>query len=60
MAGDSFTSTDLLVPSYVSWYLKFKLLEPHPAFTTFTERHQQHPAARRADEIDDAMLAQQK
>ncbi len=59
LAGDSFTAADLLVASYVGWYLQFKLLEPRPAFVAFAERHQQRPAARRADEIDEALLAQQ-
>ncbi|WP_312267071.1 hypothetical protein [Neisseria sp.] len=37
----------------------YLLLEPRPAFVAFAERHQQRPAARRADEIDEALLAQQ-
>ncbi|OSI17483.1 glutathione S-transferase [Neisseria dentiae] len=59
LAGSSFTAADLLVAAYVGWYLQFKLLEPRPAFAAFAERHQQRPAARRADEIDEALLAQQ-
>lgn len=59
LAGDSFTAADLLVAGYVGFYLRFKLLEPRPAFTAFVEKHQQRPAARRADEIDEALLAQQ-
>lgn len=59
LAGQHFTAADLLVAAYVGWYLQFKLLEPRAAFTAFAERHQQRPAARRADEIDDALLAKQ-
>ncbi len=59
LAGDHFTAADLLVAAYVGWYLQFKLLEPRPAFAAFVERHGQRPAAQRADEIDDALLAQQ-
>ncbi|MDO5290651.1 MAG: glutathione S-transferase family protein [Pseudomonadota bacterium] len=60
LAGDSFTAADLLVAAYVGWYLQFKLLEPRPSFVAFAERHGQRPAAQRADEIDGALLAQQK
>ena len=43
--------------AYVGWYLQFKLLEARPAFVRFAQRHEQRPAARRADEIDEALLA---
>lgn len=59
LAGDHFTAADLLVAAYVGWYLQFKLLEPRPAFTAFATHHSQRPAGQRADEIDNALLAQQ-
>lgn len=59
LAGNTFTAADLLVAAYVGWYLKFKLLEPRPAFVAFSERHQNRPAAQRAYAIDDALLVQQ-
>lgn len=58
LAGNTFTAADLLAAAYVGWYLQFKLLEPRPAFVAFAERHNQRPAKQRADEIDNALLAQ--
>lgn len=52
LAGDTFTAADLLVSSYIGWYLQFKLLEPRPAFTRFVELHRNRPAAQRANELD--------
>ncbi len=60
LAGNTFTAADLLVAAYVGWYLQFKLLEPRPAFVAFAERHSQRPAALRARQIDDGLLAAQK
>ncbi|MDO5090904.1 MAG: glutathione S-transferase family protein [Cardiobacteriaceae bacterium] len=59
LAGDGFTAADLMVAAFVGWYLQFKLLAPRPAFTAFVEAHSQRPAARRADDIDNALLAEQ-
>ncbi|MDO4710036.1 MAG: glutathione S-transferase family protein [Pseudomonadota bacterium] len=58
LAGDTFTAADLLVAAYLGWYLQFQLLEPRPTFVQFAERHSQRPARLRADEIDNALLAQ--
>lgn len=57
LAGNHFTAADLLVSASVSWYLQFKLLEARPAFVQFASRHRGRPAAQRADEIDQALLA---
>ena len=51
---------EVMQRSYVGWYLQFKLLEPRPAFVAFAERHSQRPAALRARQIDDGLLAAQK
>ena len=52
LAGDSFTAADLLVSSYIGWYLQFQLLEARPAFTRFVELPRNRPAAQRAYELD--------
>jgi glutathione S-transferase len=52
LAGDSFTAADLLVSSYIGWYLQFQLLPALPAFTRFVELHRQRPAAARAYQLD--------
>lgn len=57
LAGSHFTAADLLVSASVGWYLQFKLLEARPAFVQFATRHRTRPAAKRADEIDQALLA---
>ncbi|WP_028605981.1 glutathione S-transferase family protein [Ottowia thiooxydans] len=57
LAGDHFTAVDLLVAASLSWYLQFKLLEARPAFTQFATLHRTRPAALRAEEIDNALLA---
>ena len=58
LVGDHFTMADLLVAAYLGWYLKFKLLEPRPNLVRYAELHAARPAARRADEIDNALIAQ--
>ena len=60
LAGERFTMADLLVSAYIGWYLQFKMLEPRPAFVRFAELHRGRPAAQRANEIDDALIAKQK
>lgn len=60
LAGDSFTMADLLVSAYLGWYLQFKMLEPREAFVRFAQLHADRPAAQRANQIDDAIIAEHK
>lgn len=57
LAGEHFTAVDLLVAASLTWYMEFKLLDPRPAFKQFSSLHRGRPAALRADEIDDALIA---
>lgn len=57
LVGDSFTAADLYLASHLSWGMNFGTIERRPAFEIYAERHLQRPAARRADEIDDALIA---
>ncbi|MDO9335345.1 MAG: glutathione S-transferase family protein [Caulobacter sp.] len=57
LVGDGFTAADLYLASHLSWGMNFGTIEKRPAFETYVERHLQRPAARRADEIDDALIA---
>ena len=57
LVGDGFTAADLYLASHLSWGMNFGTIERRPAFETYAERHLQRPAARRADEIDDALIA---
>ena len=59
VAGDSFTAADLYLASHLSWGMNFGTIEKRPAFETYVERHLQRPAALRADEIDNALIASQ-
>ncbi len=57
LVGDGFTAADLYLASHLSWGMNFGTIEKRPAFETYVERHLQRPAARRADEIDDALIS---
>lgn len=57
IACDHFTAADVYVGAQIGWGLQFGWLEKRPAFAAYTERLQARPAAKRAREIDDALLA---
>ena len=57
LVGDGFTAADLYLASHLSWGMNFGTIEKRPAFETYVERHLQRPAAQRADEIDNALIA---
>ncbi|MDP1988125.1 glutathione S-transferase family protein [Phenylobacterium sp.] len=58
LVGDSFTAADLYLASHLSWGMNFDTIEKRPAFETYVARHLQRPAAQRADEIDNALIAE--
>lgn len=60
ITGDQFSAADVAFGSAIGFYLQFGSLEPRPAFTAYAERLQNRPAAIRAREIDDALVAQQQ
>ena len=57
---DRFTAADVYVGSQVSWGLMFGTLPTRPVFQAYAERLAARPAAVRAREIDDALVAAQK
>jgi glutathione S-transferase len=57
ITGDRFTAADLWVGAMVNFMLTFKLLEPRPAFTDYAARMTDRPAYRRAQEIDNQLIA---
>lgn len=57
VTGDRFTAADVYVGSEISWGLMFKTIEARPALVAYTERFNNRPAAVRAREIDDALMA---
>jgi len=57
LAGDSFTAADLYIASHLSWGMEFGTIEKRPAFEAYVARHLARPAAKRANEIDDGLIA---
>jgi glutathione S-transferase len=47
--GDRFSMADTIFGGTIRYMLRFKLLEPSPAFTSYAERLAARPAAQRAD-----------
>jgi glutathione S-transferase len=60
IAGSQFTAADVYVGSQIGWGLLFKTIEPRPVFERYWARLVDRPAAVRAREIDDALIAAQK
>ena len=57
VAGDEFTAADVYFGSQIGWGMQFGSLEKRPAFETYWQRISGRPAAVRAREIDDALIA---
>ncbi|MGE0800516.1 MAG: glutathione S-transferase family protein [Lautropia sp.] len=57
VAGDRFSAADLMLASYLGWYMQTGVLEKRPAFEAYAGRHWTRPAAVRAQAIDDAEAA---
>ena len=55
--GDRFSAADVYVGSQIGWGLMFKTLPERDAFKAYAERLFQRPAAIRARDIDDALVA---
>jgi glutathione S-transferase len=60
LAGDRFTAADLYVGAQIGWGLQFGTIDRRPAFEEYTGRILSRPAALRAKEIDDGLIAQQQ
>ncbi len=60
VVGDHFTAADVYLGSQVGWGLAFGTIEKRPAFEQYWARISARPAAVRAKEIDDALMAGEK
>lgn len=60
VAGESFTAADVYLGSQIGWGMAFGTIEKRPAFERYWERLSKRPAALRAKEIDDALVAKQQ
>ncbi len=57
LLGDRFSALDVYLGSQIGWGLQFKSLPDRDAFKAYAARLVQRPAAIRAREIDDALIA---
>jgi glutathione S-transferase len=60
LTGNRFTAADLYLGSAVGWGMQFGTVEKRPAFERFWDRIRNRPAAIRAKEIDDKLVAEQQ
>ena len=59
VAGDAFTAADVYFGSQIGWGLQFGSIQKRPAFERYWARISERPAAVRARQIDDALIAAQ-
>ncbi len=57
IVGDHFSAADVYVGSQIGWGMMFGSIEKRPAFEAYWAGISQRPAAKRAAEIDDALIA---
>jgi glutathione S-transferase len=57
LVGDSFTAADLYLGAQLGWGLQFGTIDKRPVFERYVARIMTRPAAVRAREIDDALVA---
>jgi glutathione S-transferase len=60
IAGERFSAADVYVGSQIGWGMMFGSIEKRPAFEAYWAGISQRPAAKRASEIDDALIAAAK
>jgi glutathione S-transferase len=60
LVGDRFGAADVYVGSHIGWGMSFGTIEQRPAFERYFARISARPAAARAREIDDALVAESK
>ena len=60
IAGDRFTAADVYVGSHIGWGMMFGAIDKRPAFERYWALVGTRPAALRAREIDDKLVAEQR
>jgi glutathione S-transferase len=60
IAGDRFTAADVYVGSHIGSGMKFGIIDKRPAFERYWQLVGARPAAERAREIDDKLVADQR
>jgi glutathione S-transferase len=56
LAGDKFSAADVYSGSQLGFGMRFGTIEKRPAFVDYWERISARPAAKRANELDDALM----
>lgn len=59
LVGDAFSAADLYLGSHLGFGMQFGTIDKRPAFEQYVQRLDARTAARRAREIDDALMPQQ-
>ena len=60
ITGGKFSAADVYVGAQIGWGLQFGTIDARPAFTAYSQGLRSRPAAIRAAEIDDALIAAQQ
>ena len=60
LAGDAFTAADVYLGAQIGWGMHFGTIDRRPAFERYWERIGNRPAAVRAREIDDKLMAERQ
>lgn len=60
LAGDRFSAADLYVGSQLGWGMMFGTIANRPVFESYVARLEARPAARRANELDDAAMPKEE
>ncbi|QXQ07856.1 glutathione S-transferase family protein [Sphingosinicellaceae bacterium] len=58
LAGGTFSAADVYLAALLGWGMAIKSIEARPSFAAYVARTSERPAAVRAREIDDALIAQ--
>lgn len=58
IAGDTFTAADVYVGSHIGWGMQFGTMERRPSFEAYHARLVERPALQRAQQADDAYMAE--
>jgi len=59
LLGERFSAADVYLGSQIAWGVEFGSFEKRPAFEAYAARITSRPAAVRAREIDDRLIAAQ-
>jgi glutathione S-transferase len=57
LAGERFSAADLYLGAQLGWGMQFGTIEKRPAFVAYFDKLKARPAAIRASQIDDALIA---